>query len=60
VLDRRAIREARSGVVRQRDGLARALGWRYGARCRRRRVSSWEKRARFANAISDVVDTQKP
>ena len=52
-------------VVKQLDGLASALGWRYGAGFlgqpyRRGRVSPWEKRARFANAISDVVDTQKP
>jgi hypothetical protein len=58
------LREVRSGVVEQLDGLARALGWRYGARflrerCGRRRVNPCEKRARFANAIPDVVDTQE-
>jgi hypothetical protein len=58
------LREVRSGVVEQLDGLARVLGWRYVARflrqpCRRRRVNPREKRARFANAIPDVVDTQE-
>lgn len=58
------IREMRSGVVEQLDDLARALGWRYGARFlreryRRSRVNPWEKRARFANATPDVIDTQE-
>jgi hypothetical protein len=54
----------RSGVVEQLDDLARALDW-YGARflrhhrCRHRRVNPWKKRARFANAIPDVVDIQE-
>jgi hypothetical protein len=64
--NRRAIREARSRVVVKLDVLARELGCRYGARFlrqraadRRRRVGPWEKRARFGNAIPNVVNTQE-
>jgi hypothetical protein len=62
--NRRAIREARSRVIVKLDVLARELGCRYGARFlsqryRRRRASPWEKRARFASLIPDVVGTQE-
>jgi len=49
-----------TGVARRKTA---APGWRYGARVLRqpyrRRLYLWEKRARFAKAIPDVVDNLK-
>ena len=56
---------AQLGVVELLDGPGPTLPWRYHPGFlrrwhRRRRACPWAKRARFANAIPDVVDTQEP
>jgi hypothetical protein len=63
----RAIRmtASRLGVVELFDCPGVTLPWHYHPgflrRCRRRRrACPWEKHARFANAIPEVVDTQEP